>query len=68
HTLIFDDGACGVDTVAAITAAKTAVHSASDNLGLIEGTHSLRSFAHSSSFTTWICCDFFLGQMNYFIN
>ncbi|KAG0414678.1 hypothetical protein HPB47_008170 [Ixodes persulcatus] len=41
HTLIFDDGACGVDTVAAITAARTAVHSASDDLGLIEGTHSL---------------------------
>ncbi|KAG0415101.1 hypothetical protein HPB47_007740 [Ixodes persulcatus] len=36
HTLIFDDGACGVDTVAAITAARTAVHSASDDLGLIE--------------------------------
>ncbi|KAG0440050.1 hypothetical protein HPB47_016423 [Ixodes persulcatus] len=44
HTLIFDDGACGVDTVAAITAARTAVHSASDDLGLIEESLVYRRF------------------------
>ncbi|KAL3254794.1 hypothetical protein MRX96_017536 [Rhipicephalus microplus] len=48
HTMIFDDGACVITNcvnsggdVAAESVAGKAAHSAADEIGLIEGTHSL---------------------------